>query len=188
MVGTYTAEEFNQQRFDLPDCGRWHELESGEVLAFQPPDSLHSTIVLNLTRAIGSWLHENVATANGYTCFDIGLIVARCPDTVLRPPISYFAGGNRFSQCGETLTSECPTLVVEVASTNDRRNRMRERIRDYLSLGVDTIWVIDTDRQEINIMKKTVASVLLPGHRILRAEELLPGFSLQVSEIFREEE
>ncbi len=188
MVGTYTAEEFDTQRFDLPDCGRWHELESGEVLSLQPPDALHSAVVLNLTRAIGSWLHENANSADGYTCFDLGIIVARCPDTVLRPPVSYFSGGNRFAQVGETLTSETPALVVEVASTNDRRHRMRERVRDYLALGVDTIWVVDTDKLELNVMKKSEASTLLPKHRILRAENLLPGFSIQVGDIFHEEE
>lgn len=189
MVGTFTAEEFDRNRFDLPDSGRWHELESGEVLALQPPESLHGAVVLNLTRAIGTWLHENAERGGGgYTAFDIGLIVARCPDTVLRPPISYFVGGDRFAQCGETLTNECPALVVEVASTNDRRSMMRERIRDYLSLGVDTIWVIDTDQSEINVMRKSEASQLLAGHRILRAEELLPGFSMQVRDVFHEEQ
>lgn len=188
MVGTYTAEEFDSNRFDLPDSGRWHELESGELLALEPPESLHGAVVLNLTRAIGDWLHANAATVNGYTAFDLGLIVARCPDTVLRPPISYFSGGSRFAQCGETLTNEVPRLVVEVASTNDRRTRMRERVRDYLALGVDTIWVFDTDRIEMNVMKKTEASQLLGKHRLLRAQELMPGFSVQVGDLFHEEE
>ncbi len=188
MVGTFTAEEFDSNRFELPDSGRWHELESGEVLSLQPPDSLHGAVVLNLTRAIGTWLHEQGSAAIGSTAFDIGLIVARCPDTVLRPPISYFTGGNLFAQCGETLTGDCPKLVVEVASTNDRRTMMRERVRDYLALGVDTIWVVDTDQKEINVMRKSEASKLLGEHRILRSENLLPGFSIQVRDIFHEEE
>ncbi len=188
MVGTYTAEEFDTNRFDLPDGGRWHELESGELLALEPPESLHGAVVLNLTRAIGAWPHENAATVSGYTAFDLGLIVARCPDTVLRPPISYFTEGNRFAQCGETLTNEVPKLVVEVASTNDRRTRMRERVRDYLALGVDTIWVIDTERHEINVMRKTEASMLLGKHRVLRTQQLMPDFSIPVADVFREDD
>ncbi|MFK7817174.1 MAG: Uma2 family endonuclease [Planctomycetaceae bacterium] len=188
MVGTYTAEEFDINRFEMPDGGRWHELDSGELLALEPPESLHGAVVLNLTRAFGTWLHGNASDANGYAAFDIGLVVARCPDTVLRPPISFFVTGNRFAQCGETLTEEVPALVVEVASTNDRRLRMRERVRDYLSLGVQTIWVIDTDRHEVNVMKKHQASELLGQHRILSEQGLLPGFSIQVRDVFREEE
>lgn len=186
MVGTYTAEEFDTNRFDMPDGGRWHELESGELLALEPPEALHGVVVLNLTRAIGDWLHENADKVSGYAAFDIGLIVARCPDTVLRPPVSFFVSGSRFSQCGETLTEEVPGLVVEVASTNDRRLRMRERVRDYLSLGVETIWVVDTDRHEINVMKKLQASELLGEHRILKEPSALPGFSVQVRDIFHE--
>lgn len=188
MVGTYTAEQFDEQQFDLPDCGRWHELESGELLALQPPETLHGTVVLNLTRAIGDWLHNRGASADGYTAYSVGLIVARCPDTVLRPPLSYFSGGNRFAQCGESLTDEVPRLVLEVASTNDRRERMRERVRDYLSLGVDTIWVADTHKKELNILKKAEASMLLAERHTLKAETLMPGFSISVREIFHDPE
>ena len=188
MVGTYTAEQFDEQQFDLPDCGRWHELDSGELLALQPPETLHGTVVLNLTRAIGDWLHSRGAAADGYTAYSVGLIVARCPDTVLRPPLSYFSGGSRFAQCGETLTKEVPRLVLEVASTNDRRERMRERVRDYLSLGVDTIWVADTHKKELNILKKTEASMLLAERHTLKAETLMPGFSISVREIFHDRE
>ncbi len=184
MVGTLTAEQFDEQQFDLPDCGRWHELESGELVALQPPESLHGTVVLNLTRALGDWLHSRGAEADGYTAFAVGLIVARCPDTVLRPPLTYFSGGSRFAQCGETLTEEVPQIVLEVASTNDRRERMRERVRDYLALGVNTIWVADTDRKELNILKKHEASMLLAERHTLKAEQLLPGFSVQVKDLF----
>ncbi len=188
MVGTYTAEQFDQQRFEFPDGGRWHELESGELVSLQPPDALHGAVVLNLTRALGEWLHARSDAVDGYTCFDLGLIVARCPDTVLRPPLSYFSGGNRFSHCGDTLTGECPRLVVEIASTNDRRTRMRERVRDYLSLGVDTIWVVETDKRELNILRKSEASRLLGQHHTLKAPTVLPGFSIPVRHIFREPE
>lgn len=188
LVGSYTAEQFDEQRFEFPDGGRWHELESGELLSLQPPEALHGAVVLNLARAIGEWLHARGEQADGYTAFDIGLIVARCPDTVLRPPISYFAGGSRFSHCGESLTDECPRLVVEVASTNDRRSRMRERVRDYLALGVETIWVAEPERRELNILRKTEASLLLAAHHTLRAEHVLPGFSMSVRDIFFEPE
>ncbi len=184
MVGTYTAEDFDNKRFDLPDGGRWPELDSGELFSLEPPESVHGTVGLNLTKAIGTWLHEQGDSVDGYTAFDIGLIVARCPDTVLRPPLSFFTGGSRFAQCGETLTNEVPRLILEVASTNDRRTRMRERIRDYLSLGVDTIWVAEPDRREINILKKTEASLLLAERHTLKEEKILPGFSIRVADVF----
>lgn len=186
MVGTFTAEEFDARRFELPDGGRWHELESGELFVFQPPEELHGTVVLNLTRAMGLWLHDRGSGVDGYACFDIGIIVARAPDTVLRPSICYFSGGNRFEQVDATLTEACPRLVVEIAGTNDRRSRMRERVRDYLALGVETIWVVEPAREEINILRKSEASRLLASHHTLKGGDVLPGFSIAVADVFRD--
>ena len=48
-----TAELFAAQRFDLPDDGRWTELVAGRVVALGPPEPIHGTVVLNLTKALG---------------------------------------------------------------------------------------------------------------------------------------
>ena len=43
----------------------------------------------------------------------------------------------------EQIVSIAPFLCVEVLSPDDRMSRMQEKIRDYFSMGVPYVWVID---------------------------------------------
>ena len=80
MAGSrLTVEAFYQRRDEWPEGGRWCELVDGEVIELSPPDVMHSGVVLNLASKLGVYAQE---TQNGYACFDIGFVVARCPDTV----------------------------------------------------------------------------------------------------------
>ncbi len=40
-----------------------------------------------------------------------------------------------------------PLLCIEILSSEDRLGRIRERLADYASLGVKTIWVVDPWRR-----------------------------------------
>jgi Uma2 family endonuclease len=43
----------------------------------------------------------------------------------------------------EEVITVAPSLCVEVLSPDDRWTRVNERIRDYQSMGVECVWVID---------------------------------------------
>jgi hypothetical protein len=73
-----TAENFADERSELPDAGQWAELIRGVPVTLAPPDIEHGTIVLNLSKAFSTYVHSG---GPGYACFDLGLIVERRPDT-----------------------------------------------------------------------------------------------------------
>jgi Uma2 family endonuclease len=137
-----TAEAFAELVRDDFDLQR-AELVSGQVEMLEAPDLLHGAIVLNLTKAFAAYLHQ-APDEQGYACFEIGLIVAREPDTIRRPAVSFFGGGERFAELDYAVTQTRPALVVEIGSTNDRRRSMRDRVASYLNWGVRTVWVADT--------------------------------------------
>ena len=145
-----TAEQFAERKYDFPEGGRWTELVAGEVSRFRRPDDLHGNVVLNFTKALAE--HAQKAQ-DGYACFELGLIVARNPDTVLCPPVSYFQTGQLFAELENLVTQSVPALVVEIASSNDRRRMMVDRINAYLSLGVTQVWLADTEGREMHIFQ-----------------------------------
>ena len=51
-----TAKQFAANKHLLPEGGRWQELHEGRPVLMQPPDDLHGTTVLNLSRALAWWL------------------------------------------------------------------------------------------------------------------------------------
>jgi Uma2 family endonuclease len=146
-----TAEEFAELVRDDFDLQR-AELVRGQVEALETPDLLHGAIVLNLTKAVAAYLHQ-APDEQGYACFEIGLIVAREPDTVRRPAVSFFVGGERFAELDHAVTQTCPAMVLEIGSTNDRRRAMRDRVESYLEWGVRTVWVADTLEKAVHCIR-----------------------------------
>ena len=190
QLGFLTAEQFAEKKFDLPDGGRWVELVDGEVVTLQPPDVAHGTTVLNLSKALANCLQQD---SEGYACFELGLIVARNPDTVRCPSVSYFIEGDRFAEADSTVTETKPALVVEVPSTNDRRRDLGRRVKTYLQWGVELVWVIDPVDKEVFVYQRGRPSKQLGEHQMLygcslKGNSVLPEFKIRISDLFAEPE
>lgn len=176
-----SAEQFADRKFYYPDGGRWTELRGGEIVTLSPPDEWHGNVVLNFTKALAE--HAQKAQ-DGYACFELGLIVERNPDTVQCPAVSYFQQGERFAELDNLITTEVPTLVIEIASTNDRRRHMAERINAYLNWGIQEVWLVDTDRRDIHIFGPTGAKRQLGCSDVLEGDTVLSEFRSRVDDLF----
>jgi Uma2 family endonuclease len=178
-----TAEEFAEKRFELADGGRWAELVTGIVVTLEPPDLSHGNAVFNLTKAFGEQTSRDTA---GYACYELGLIIRRKPDTVLFPAVSWFNEGPRFGESDKVITDVMPALVVEVASTNDRRRDLRERIITWHELGVKLVWVIDPISERVHSIARGRTAEQLAKGDVLRAGPVIEGFQLEVGQLFAE--
>ena len=179
-----TAGEFAARRNELPEAGRWHELHAGEPVSFQPPDDCHGTIVMNLSRELARWLQASRPDVTAYAVHEVGLQVSSGPDTVYVPAISLFDTGPMFSQTDQVIASQVPRLVVEVASSNERRRDMRQRTLAYRKLGVEIIWVPDPFKQEIQVLHRCRDTVALGVRQTLEGGTTLPGFCIDVAQVF----
>src|SRR5688572_2271338 len=121
----FTAAQYQQA---LEEGDRWIEIVAGRLVRLSPPDELHGNVVRNLSKALSGFFRKSPTL---FPCFELGLIVARDPDTVRSPAISCFPIPEGLVQVERLVTDSRPQLIVEVASTNDRRDAMTERIRGY---------------------------------------------------------
>ena len=176
-----TAAEFAERRPDLPDSGRWTELVAGETRVLHPPDPKHGNVVLNLSKSVAAAL---TPASPSYAAFDLGVPTRRDPDTVRFPAMSVYTTGSRFAAVDLVVAEERPVLVVEVASTNDRRRTVAERVYEYHGLGVDTVWVADTHGEAVTVLPRDGNPVTVSGTERLRDVFLLPGFEVVVADLF----
>lgn len=179
----YTAEQFLEARLELPEAGRWTELNQGKMISLDPPDIEHGTIVLNLSKVLSLYLHQ---VDEGYACFDLGLLVKQNPDTVLFPPACIFNSGDRFEETDKAISERKPTAIVEIASTNQRRQLMSEHVSDYVNWGVDLIWVIDPPTQEVLEYLPGSGSQVIDVNGKITGGTVLPEFSMRVKDLFVE--
>ena len=175
------VQEFLDARYELPEAGQWAELEAGRFFCFQPPDVDHGTVVLNLSKAVARWAN---GSSSGYACFDLGLILNREPDTVRFPAVSFFVEGERFSENDQDATETVPVVVVELASTADRRRAMGPRVADYVEFGVKLVLVIDPSLEQVTIWVPGLPKVELSKGDELAHLQPLPGFEIRVEDLF----
>lgn len=178
-----TVEQLLEERSELADGGRWTELVAGHTVIFSPPTIEHGTVVLNFSKALAEYSHQE---QRGYACFEIGLIISRCPDTVRFPAVSYFAEGAMFAESDKQVTDARPTLIIEIASTNDRRRELQKRVTDWLAWGVPQVWVLDPHDKQAHIFEQGAAARRLTQHETLFGSGALSSFRIKVGELFAE--
>jgi Uma2 family endonuclease len=178
-----TAEQFAACRHELPDGGRWTELIAGQPVLLSPPSVEHGNAVLNLGKALANFSQRG---QGGYACFDLGFVIARNPDTVLFPAACFFLTDTMFAESDKIVTEARPTLIVDVASSNDRRRGMTERIGGWLNWGVSLVWLLDPHSRQVHIFEKGRAGRPLAEHELLSGGSGLPGFQTSVGNLFKE--
>ncbi|MCH8830974.1 MAG: Uma2 family endonuclease, partial [Planctomycetes bacterium] len=123
---------------------------------------------------------------SGYACFEIGLIVARNPDTVRCPAISFFTDHDRFAESDNPVTDRIPQLVIEIASTHRRSSGIRTRIEEFHQAGIEWVWVVDPIEQTVRVCVKGRSAQTYSAGQALPGGTVLPGLQIPVKDIFRE--
>lgn len=121
---------------------------------------------------------------------DLGVVYG--PDTSFKmernerlPDIS-FVSINRIPEEGdpEGIWQIAPDLAVEVISPNDIYTKVMNKVFDYLDEGVKQVWLIYPERKLLTIYSSMTESETLTENDLLTCEELLPGFSCKVGDLF----
>ncbi len=180
-----------EQLMRLPGRGKRYELKRGELLMMTPAGALHGRVAM----ALGALLHVYASQHRLGQVFaaETGFKIHVDPDTVRAPDIAFVAK-ERVPPAGvpRGYWELAPDLVVEVVSPNDPSTSsgcdsaadVQDKIEEWLNAGVRRVWVVYPDTQTIHICRSLKeVNVLKPGDR-LDGEDVLPGFSCTVEEIF----
>jgi Uma2 family endonuclease len=178
-----TALMTAEQLMRLPSQGKRYELKRGELLMMTPAGALHGRVAM----ALGALLHVYASQHNlGQVCAaETGFKIHSDPDTVRAPDVAFVAQ-ERIPPTGvpRGYWELAPDLVVEVVSPNDSAAEVQDKIEEWLNAGVRRVWVVYPDTQTIQIYHSLKeVTVLKPGDK-LDGEDVLPGFSCAVKEIF----
>ncbi len=116
---------------------------------------------------------------------DGGVLVERDPDTVREPDI-YYVSATRLplDDQSDGYLEVVPELVVEIVSPGDSPREVNEKIRMWLEHGVSMALEVRPAERTIAIHRPGVPTVTLTGEDVLDGGDVLPGFSLPLSEIF----
>jgi Uma2 family endonuclease len=118
-------------------------------------------------------------------CNDPGLLLSRDPDTVRAPDLAYYRENVRLEEISPGLAKRLPDLVVEVLSPSDRLGMVMRKVQQYLRAGIAMVWVVDGESRNVTVYRSGREPRVLEENEVLDGEEVLPGFTCAVAELFR---
>ncbi len=132
--------------------------------------------------ALGNYVRENYL---GRIMVGSGYVLERDPDTVRGPDVSFIIA-ERVSPEGlpRAFVSGPPDLAVEVVSPGDAAFEVEAKVHDYLGNGAQRVWVVYVNTRRVVVYSQDGSVQWFRDDKTLKDEELLPGFSLPLRELF----
>ena len=78
----------------------------------------------------------------------------------------------------------CPDFVVELTSPSDNLTDVQEKMREYVENGARLGWLIHSKTKQIFVYRPESAVEILDNPEKVSGEPLLPGFELDLREIW----
>jgi Uma2 family endonuclease len=168
-----------------PDC-TGYELVDGELVPVMPALRPHGGIAAELVFRLASFLQT---AATGRVFYDVWwrLGLPHDPERVRAPDVSYFSTEKLKANGSANIFRVPPDLAIEIDSPTNQRRRgdFQQRIPDYLDAGVGLLWVIYPDARYAMVYRPDGSARLVRETEALDGEAVLPGFRLELGELFR---
>ncbi len=177
-----TADEFYD--FCCQNDGRY-ELVRGEVIELSPVNDEHSGIAVNIATAFNNYSRRY---GFGQAGAEAGHILLSSPDTVRGPDVSFRLVPRSRRRQSVGFLAGAPDIAVEVVSPSNTAAEMERKTGEYLAAGSHRVWVVypatPMTGRRVVIHHPDGTAITYTGDDVITDEELLPGFSLPLSEIF----
>ncbi len=175
----YTVDDYRA----MPEGGPRYQLVEGELIMMSPgPKMIHQLISAD----IGSLLVIHVKKSGLGKVFMAPFDVVLSDIDVVQPDIMFISNANRH-RIKDAGVEGAPDLVVEILSASNRELDRGPKLKLYARSGVEELWIVDPDHNTLEIYHlKTNPEqpvITLEKNGIVESA-LLPGFSLDIKEIF----
>ena len=161
------------------------ELVNGEVIEMAPVGGTHGQVTIRVSRRLAEHVerHGGGEVVGG----DVGFILQlpNDPERVRAPDVA-FVSRQRLPEGGlpEGFLVGPPDLAVEVLSPTDNPMDVQQKIRDYLEAGTRLVWFFAPRPKTVTVYRADGSARLLREHEVLTGEDVLPGLTIPLAEIF----
>lgn len=140
------------------------------------------------TARLATWLGSFVSQHNVGVVTGPDGTVRLAPGLVRIPDAAFFSWDQLPGRSipREPIPELVPDLAVEVLSKGNTKQEMDRKLHDYFTAGVRAVWYVDPEKRTVRVFTDPDQAVLLREKGILEGGDVLPSFSLPLSELFRD--
>ena len=168
--------EYNRRRFYLID---------GELFEMSPVKRKHS----RTASLLGYFMQGFVLSKDlGEVHTELGFYPAGDRTTLLAPDVAFVSHARLIQQQEDGFLSVMPDLAVEIASPSNTVAQLRRKARIYLDNGSSLVWIVHPTERGVDVCRSATGArldiefVSIDGK--LSGEDALPGFELELSQLF----
>ncbi len=174
-----TAITTAEQLLKAQDLGRC-ELVAGEFRKLIPPGDEHGRMIVDIAAAlVGHVRPQGLGVVHAGT----GYVIARDPDTVRAPDVSFTLAENAPPRSPKYLEG-APDIVVEILSPDDRPGYVRDKIEMWLDAGATLVWVVNPAERTVTVHQRGRGARMLTEADTLSGGPVLPDFELPLRNVF----
>jgi len=166
----------------MGDIGRC-ELIDGEIIHMAPAGAQHGGIAGQVYGYI--WTFATARKLGKVYIAETGFIIKHNPDTVRGPDVAFVQSARLPNTADPGFFDGPPDLAVEVCSPSDRWWDVLAKVDQWLAAGAISVWGVDPPSQSIEIYRRQSQPVRYHAGQQLADEPTLPGFTLDVADIFK---
>lgn len=176
-----TAKEL--ERMGHQDSG--YELVRGELVPVSPPGGEHGELATRIAAALYGFAQ---ARRLGTVYVETGYVLFRDPDTVRGPDVSFLSRDRAATvRDRRGFVPGAPDVAIEIRSPDSTLAELTAKAQEYLDAGARLVWIVDPPSQSVHVYQAGHAPRVLSMGVVLEGREVLPGFTLPLAELFREE-
>ena len=159
-----------------------YELVDGEVVEMAPVNEQHGDTAFNISGALFVYSRQSGIGRGGV---ETGYRVSQDPDTVRGPDVSFNLRSRETGDRPATgFVPGAPDIAVEVVSPSNTSAEMGRKVAEYLAAGSQRVWVANPASRTVSVHRADGSAATYTGNDVITDEELLPGFSLALSDVF----
>src|SRR4029453_919431 len=160
-----------------------YELINGELKKMSPTGHEHGRITIRLTVPLAQYIAAN-RLGEVYAA-ETGFRLTSNPDTVRAPDIAFICK-QRVDKVGATTGywQGGSDLAVEVLSPDDRAPQVTRKVSEWLTAGAQQVWVVSPQLRNVTVYRTLNDAEVLTEQDQLDGGQVIPGFRMDVAEIF----
>jgi Uma2 family endonuclease len=174
-----TAEDF--EKFN-PEWG--YDLIRGELRRMPPfPGEEHGALTFDLSWELGAYIRAH-QLGQCYAA-ETRFVIEQDPDTAIAPDWAFIAANRLPKKRQSAFSRIVPDAVLEVRSPGDRKSAVQSKVKQWLDAGVRIVWELNPKSRILTVYRPDVAPHELSPDDTLSGEDVLPGFELPLSRLFK---
>jgi Uma2 family endonuclease len=182
MTQTTLLDEITLEQFlRLPEVDESHELVNGQVIKKMSPKFFHSSLTTVFWVELSGW-----SDGRGRVRVEWSVVLKRRGKDWVPVPDLLYISFNRLAQdwCEDAPCPMLPELAIEIVSPDQTFNQLAQKATDYVSAGVDRVWVVYPPMRSITVFYADRPPETYQGDRLL-TDALFPDLTITATEIFK---